>query len=562
LRRLERIDSILIVSFLSLVIFPLLYIFRFLDDNTLTSWRWVFSGVRVEVVYLLIFAGIILSFFLSKSALPERYPLPFLFIVSFFAVMPLWSEPEIILDASRYFIQAKHLELYGIKYFFREWGNEIGAWTDMPVVPFFYGLLFRYLGETRLYIQIFNALLFSSSVALTYLTGRMLWDKERGFFAGMLLLGIPYLQTQVPLMLVDVPAMFLVMLSVFSFVKAIDSGKHAWVVMAAAAVFLALFSKYSVWLMLSVLPLIAIVYRSRGRSRSLALMAVIALIAGLLSGALFFAKYQVIKDQIYMLSTYQLPGLERWQESSASTFLFQTHPFISLLALFSVYLSFKKRDGRLLIGGLAALSAVVLLSHRARYILPSFPLLTLMASCGLNAIRDSELKRFTGFCIAITSSVIAVFVYLPFLNSTSAVNLKEAGKYLDSLRCGTVGIYALPQNRSEGNTEAAVPILDLFTKKRLTYYQDKQLSPAKKDIGKSPLRFTWEFKTAEFYSDKRDTPLVVVISDGTADRPAEWTAKDMQSQYLLERFAVSSGVFRYKTIVSIYGKDCLSRTGQ
>lgn len=562
MRRLERIESTLIVSFLALVIFPLLYIFRFLDDNTLTSWRWVFSVARFEVVYLLIVAGIILSFFLSKSALPERYPLPFLFIVSFFVVMPLWSEPEIILDASRYFIQAKHLELYGIKYFFREWGKEIGAWTDMPVVPFFYGLLFRYFGETRLYVQIFNALLFSSSVALTYLTGRMLWDKERGFFAGMLLLGIPYLQTQVPLMLVDVPAMFFVMLSVFSFVKAIDGGERAWVVMTAVAVFLALFSKYSVWLMLSVLPLIAIVYRSKGKNRPLGLMAEIALIAGLLSGALFFVKYQVIKDQIYMLSTYQLPGLERWQESSVSTFLFQTHPFIGLLALFSVYLSFKRRDGRLLIGGLAALTAVVFLSQRIRYILPSFPLLTLMASCGLNAIRDSELKRFIGFCIVITSSVIAVFVYLPFLNSTSAANLKEAGKYLDSLRCGTAGIYALPQNRSEGNTEAAVPILDLFTKKRLIYHQDRRLSPVKKDIGKSPLRFTWESKIPKFYLDKTDTPLIVVISDGMADIPAEWTVKDMQSQYLPERFAVSSGVFRYKTIVSIYGKDCLSRTGQ
>ena len=63
-----------------------------------------------------------------------------LFIVSFAVSAMFWQEPEMIVDASRYFTQAKHLELYGFGYFFREWGNGINAWTDLPAIPFLYGV--------------------------------------------------------------------------------------------------------------------------------------------------------------------------------------------------------------------------------------------------------------------------------------------------------------------------------------------------------------------------------------------------------------------------------------
>jgi 4-amino-4-deoxy-L-arabinose transferase-like glycosyltransferase len=69
---------------------------------------------------------------------------------------------------------------------------------------------------------------------------------------------MPYLLTQVPLMLADVPTMFFLTLAVFSVVKAIDRGGTGPLVLSGSAVALAVLSKYSAWLMLTVLPVIVL----------------------------------------------------------------------------------------------------------------------------------------------------------------------------------------------------------------------------------------------------------------------------------------------------------------
>jgi 4-amino-4-deoxy-L-arabinose transferase-like glycosyltransferase len=127
-------------------------------------------------------------------------------------------------DTSRYFTQAKHLEMYGIKYFMHEWGKGISAWTDLPLISFFYGLIFKFFGESRIYIQIFTTFLFSMTCVITFFIGKTLWDEETGFLAGLLLLGTPYLFSQIPLMLIDVPTMLFLTLSVFTYIRAIEKG--------------------------------------------------------------------------------------------------------------------------------------------------------------------------------------------------------------------------------------------------------------------------------------------------------------------------------------------------
>ncbi len=563
--KLEKTDCILIVSFFILITFPLLYLFRFLDDNTLTSWRWVFLDIRVERIFLLIFLGTILSFLISKISFPERYPSLFLFLLSFSIVLPLWREPEVILDASRYFLQAKYLEIYGIRYFFEEWGKEIVAWTDMPLVPFFYGLTFKFFGEIRGYIQFFNTLLFSLSVVLTYLIGKTLWDKEKGFYAGLLLMGIPYLPIQVPLMLVDVPTMFLLTLAVYTFLKAIEKGGLLWIALASFAIFLTIFAKYSTWLMLSIIIVISCTYQPKGTKITFYRTAlIILLIVGLLSGVMFFLKYNLFQEQIALLRTYQWSGLSRWQEGFVSTFLFQTHFLISISALFAIYVAIKNRDRRFLIAGWFAVFVIFLQIERIRYILPLFPLFTLMASYGLNEIKDKEVKRFIGFCIVTSSLAILLGGFFPFLNKTSMANLQNAGKYLDTLNCEAIEIYTLPQRESTGNTEAAIPILDLFTTRRLLYLQEQLFSPGDERIKKSSLRFTWEFKRPGFYSGNgtnRTNPIAIISSE-IIDEPPQEIIQNMKSIKILKKFVVSSGVFRYKTFVAVFGGDCLSRTEQ
>ncbi|MEE9524121.1 MAG: glycosyltransferase family 39 protein, partial [Thermodesulfovibrionales bacterium] len=260
MERSNRIEYVLFIIFISVLVFPIFYILRFLDDNTLVSWKWVFHNAGLSGIYTAIFCVVIAAFLISRVSLHKPLFFPLLLSLPFFIVLPLWSVPEVILDSSRYFVQAKYLKINGIAYFLREWGNDIHAWTDLPLVPFLYGLIFKIIGEYRVFIQIFNSALFSLTVLATYLLGKELWDDETGFYSGLFLAGIPYLIIQVPLMMVDISTMFLLTLSILLFTKAIKHGGYKNILLSAIVIFFTMLTKYSVWLMLFVLPLISVVF--------------------------------------------------------------------------------------------------------------------------------------------------------------------------------------------------------------------------------------------------------------------------------------------------------------
>ena len=310
-------------------------------------------------------------------------------------------------------LQAKHLELYGMSSFFTEWGKEIGAWTDLPVVPFFYGMIFRYLGEARIFIQVFTTLLFSLTVVFTYLIGKALWDRETGLLAGLFLLGIPYLLTQAPLMLVDVPFMFLLTLSLYTFLNTLEKGGALRTTVSSGAIFLTAFSKYSAWPMLLVLPVITYVSAKRGSGAAVRRSVLVLATVALVSGAVFSANPDVFLDQVRLLREYQWPGLGRWKEGFVSTFFFQTHPAVTLAALFAVPLAMKNRDVRFFIPAWFAVFVLVLRVERIRYLLPLLPLLALMAAYGLKAVRDIDLRKFIAFSVLAASLAIALGAYLP-----------------------------------------------------------------------------------------------------------------------------------------------------
>ncbi len=560
---LTRVDQVLLVTFIALLYAPVLSICRYLDNNALTNWNWIYPGTDVGAVYLLIIAGIGLSYTLSRSSILEHAPELILPILAFVAIVPLWSAPETILDSSRYILQAKHLELYGIAAFFKQWGLGISAWTDLPVVPFFYGLIFRFLGESRLYIQAFTSLLFALTVLLTYCIGRDLWHRDIGTAAGLLLLGIPYLLTQVPLMLIDVPMMFFLTLTVYLVMSAIDRGGLLRIMVASFALFLTLFSKYSAILMLPVVLIIPFVHARSIPTLTAARSAAILACAGLLCAVVLLLKYELIMDQVQILRTFQKQGLTRWQEGLASTFLFQTHPFITLAACLGIAAAIKKRDARFLIPGWFALFTVFLHHERIRYLLPLFPLLTLMAGYGLQSIRDRGVRSFILWCAVTASLVIAVGAYGPFLERMSMVNLRDAGRYLDTLDSPEVNVYVLPQERSAGNTEMAVPLLDLYTNKRIIYHAQQLDASHQQDRMQSSLRFSWEIRQPDFYTAPHADacrPMVLISS-----RPAV-AEKDSGQPYaglqVAKRFESTTGVFKYKTFVTVYKRDCLAKREQ
>lgn len=551
----RKTEQILLVSFCTLIVIPLLYIGRLADDNTLTSWKWVFPESGVLQVFFVLVLALPCAYALSGLRLAGRRAHAFLAALSVLAVLPLWQQPEAVIDASRYFVQAKNLSEHGTAYFLAEWGRAIPAWTDLPLVPFLYGLIFRWFGEERLYIQIFNTLLFALTCMLTFALGRKLWDEETGLNAGLLLMGIPYLLTQVPLLLVDVPTMFFLSLAVYAFLNAVEKGGAAWIGVSAISLCMALLSKYSAWPMLGVLPVIALVPMAGDAKIAFRRSAAVLLVAGFLAGALVSLRFDFFREQITLLATYQWPGLGRWQEGYLSTFLFQSHPFLALLALLGIYTAFREKDRRFLIAAWFAVFVFLLEVKRIRYIVPLFPLFALMAAYGLNALRDRGVMRFACLCILASSVTIAYCAYLPFLNGTSMANLQHAGRYLDSLECAAVEVHALPQTDSSGSTFASIPLLDYHTNSQLSSSQQWPAHAENGDIRQSSLRFTWETGKPGWYARTgaaRGCALALISSEVIAQVPAELSGTGQGKLEELRRFEFGSGIFKYQTFLTVF----------
>lgn len=552
----EDVLPVLFVALLTLATLLTLFVTRSLDDNRLTSWQWVFVDADVLKILFILGIGVVLAYVFSGISFSQRKGEALLFISSFAIAAVFWREPEVIVDASRYFAQAKHLELYGISYFVNEWGKNITAWTDLPLIPLLYGLIFRFFGENRIGIQVFTTLLFSGTVMLTYLIGKTLWDRSIGLYAGALLLGMPYLLTQVPLMLVDVPTMFFLTLAIFVTIQATKRGGVGWQAAASGAIALAMLSKYSTWLMLSVLPVIFLCHLKYGWKAILQRTAVIALGAAFLTGVVILWKFDVIAEQLRLLQNYQMPGLKRWGESFTSTFFFQIHPFITIAALYSIYVAFKKRDLKYAIIGWMLLLVMVLEIKRIRYIVLALPMLALMAAYGLREIEDAGIRKFAASTAVVSALVIAVFGFLPFLEKTSAINIKQAGEYLNSIEAQNVEVFALPQSWSVVNPAVSVPILDLFTSKKVVY--DYAIgSPSRPEMAeRSPLRFTWEYKNPQFFTSGSryadgNSAVAIILGDRNQSIP-DRIARRISSYRLSKEFARLDRVFRYKTIVRVY----------
>ncbi len=556
---LNRSATAFLISTAFLTVFVIQFISRTADNNSLFSWEWVFATADAASTYSYLIAGLAAAFYFSRLPVPEQYHIPLLFFITFASIIPLWQQPEIIVDASRYFSQAKHFSSYGMRYFLHEWGNAIQAWTDLPLIPFLYGLLFMVFGEHRYAVQMFTTVLFALTSMLTYVIGRLLWNSAVGFSAGLLLLGIPYLMTQVPLMLVDVPTMFFLMLSIYTFLKAMDVGGVGWIAGSATVIVCTVLTKYSTWFMLTVL-IIALMVRtiphwSAGNRRPAQRGAVVLLIAGAISGILLLGKYDLVHAQLGLLREYQQPGLYRWGENYISTFLFQVHPFITLAAIVGFSMAVRKRDWNIAIVSWLLLLMAVFSIKRIRYTLPIFPLVTLMAGYALNFIKSDEHRRFVVYGMVSTSLVIVLSAYLPFASRMSDANLKHAGAYLDTLDTAEIEVFTLQPGDPVANPAISIPLLDLYTNKQLHYAYHPDEPPAAAEVQLSPLRFTWDFRNPPYYavpSNSKAPQSIVVISDVQNDSLPVNLENNISFYRLTRSFMTTEGVFRHSVGIRVF----------
>jgi hypothetical protein len=81
--------------------------------------------------------------------------------------------------------------------------------------------------------------------------------------------------------------------------------------------------------------------------------------------------------------------------------------------------------------------------------------------------------------------------------------------------------------------------------------------PNGKTIATSPLRFTWEYDTPSYYAPGPEPAgdAVAVIASH-ADQPLpDRTGAGAAHLRLIETFAVSDGIFRFKTFVRVYRRQ-------
>ncbi len=592
MNRLSVNEQLLMLAYGALFTVAFLYIGRGVDDNTLASWRWVFGARGFARTFVVLTAAVFLVAFRGPRKPPARPLLPGLFAA--LVVIPAWSAPEMLTDAARYFTAAKHIEIYGAGFFLENWGGSIPAWTDLPLVPFLYGVLFSIFGESRPVVQAFNSLVFGATVICVFQIGRRLWDETTGYLAGLFLLASPYLLGQVPMMLVDIHTMFLLTLALYVCLQWFETGKGRFFPLSVLALTAALNAKYSAWLALPAFSALAWVCNGNDRRRTLERAGLTAAVTFVLIGALFLARRDLFIGQIELIRSYSLPALGGWREGYASTFLFQIHPFVPVAALIGLMRALKSGDRRFLLPAMGLLPVLLMDVQRARYLLPFFPFAALAAGYGLGAIRDLRVKTAVAHVAVITSLVLLYSVYVPFFRTTSMGNLLTAGRYLDTRGVSSVRIVTTPQRTSHGNTAVAIPLLDLYTRARIVTqpprrsslddaprrswsrdqkagaYTDAKTSLhiAKSDrpfvektrLGKSwvkkletaPLRFTWEIGNPEYYESTVPEKLdAVVLITSEPEAALRLTGNYSRAASFVGR----SGVFRFKTFVHLYQRE-------
>jgi 4-amino-4-deoxy-L-arabinose transferase-like glycosyltransferase len=551
----ENSHYYLIISFAALL-FPLVLLcLCSLDDNRLTSWQWTFHNVNPFWFFCLLAGGIVAALVLSRFEPKKQKPFV-LFLVSFLAAACFWDEPEVLVDAARYITQAKQLSVNGVGYFFSEWGKDVFAWTDLPLVPFLYGLLFKFFGESRLVIQICTTLFFSGTVVMVYFLGKLLWDEETGFNGALLLLAIPYLYTQIPLMLVDVPTMFLLLLAVYLYMLALKNGGVVTILLSGLGLFCVFYAKYSTWVLLAGLSVTFLTSVVSSPGHTLKRTSGVIAFAAMLIGVAFYLKQEVFLEQIRFLFAYQKPGLGRWGEGYLSTFLFQIHIFVTAGMLWSAWAAYKKGDYRYLNIACFVLIVFLLNLKRVRYTLPLFPFIVLLASYGINEIGNNRrIRRFIVLCAVCSSLVVAQLAYLPFLKNMSTGNIQAAGVFLNEKGIDGVEVVPLFDEDDIVNPVLAVPLLDYFTEARV-YYASGQARPDLEKYRTSSLRFTWEYQPPPLYRPDPQFPAgekAVAIIGG---RPNQQLSPDVRKKiagFAHQRsFNRTTGVFRYQTIVSVY----------
>ncbi|MFC1506908.1 ArnT family glycosyltransferase [Thermoproteota archaeon] len=444
-----------------------------------------------KLIILFIFS-FVLAYCISKINFEFKSHLNpiILFIIPFFLAALFWTIPEVNPDTTRYFQYAKYLEEYGLVQFIKGWGESFLVHTDSIFPPLTYGVIFKIFGEFRFNIQFLTSCMFAFTSVCTYYIGKQLFDEHIGFYAALILTTMPHLLCQVPLMLVDVFTIFFITLSVLLYIIAIKpSGSyyHVWIIFAALSILLSVLSKGSaVLVFIGVFPTLALIfsYSKPKFKKTIILRSTSTILLSILFAVpILILNHEIILNQFLRTvpsRVTQVLMAEAWRNVVHPVSLFyQVGGIVIFLAIFSFFIFVYKREWKYtFLLAWTVIPFLALMNTRLRYLMIIYPAIALMASITLNNIGNREIRKYFFASILICSSVISLFVYLPYLQNNSDRNLVDAAEYTNRVYPNTnLAIFTIYDDSPHPRRERTLaPIFDYYSHNQIQWYDHEKFS--------------------------------------------------------------------------------------
>jgi hypothetical protein len=119
-----------------------------------------------------------------------------------------------------------------------------------------------------------------------------------------------------------------------------------------------------------------------------------------------------------------------------------------------------------------------------------------------------------------------------------------------------VVVYTVPSSESVVNPAVGVPIIDLFTDKKISYQYDESHEMPFEKIEKSPLRFTWAYENPDYYENNNADSLfnsaIAIISNMPPGKLPDHIKEKLKGRKEAGIFKTSTGIFRYSPVVTVY----------
>ena len=447
--------------------------------------------------------SLVLAHYLSGRMEPESlgaYTLP---MAVFLVLLTLHTMPELNPDAARYFSEAKFLAEEGVGSFFGEWGRRLYVYVDQPLVPFIYGVLFTLFGESRLVIQAYNFLLYSLLTLLVYRTAEHLWGTRAGVFSGMLMLASPYVLSRVPLTLVDTTLSFLTAALAYTLLTGLTRGDTKRLVLAGVCTAMIPFTKLTGVVYLLPLALVPLVLHLRGERWKPRLLTVPLILGIALALPLLLYLQPVLREQLVtaMVLRARMPV---WSgtESVWNMLLHQFSAPVTILAIASLYLSYRARDRGILLPLLWFLVPLALYHDtRIRYMIPAYPALAMLAGVGLFRLSQESRRMacFLAIATVLGSLSMLYLAYVPFAQANSAADLMRAAKYAERIPVDTIDMYALYPASYNSSLALLIPLFDLHSSKQVVVRGEslmptREITPEQRNVS-----WTWSYELPGYY---------------------------------------------------------------